>query len=46
MRTRAIEKTGVHTWRVVDIVVAALIAIAGGVIFWAGPRVRRWSPHR
>ena len=23
------------SWRVVDIVVAALIAIAGGVIFWA-----------
>jgi energy-coupling factor transport system substrate-specific component len=33
--TRAIEKTGGHTWRVMDIVVAALIAIAGGVIFWA-----------
>ncbi|CAN7545203.1 hypothetical protein ASF98_14465 [Arthrobacter sp. Leaf337] len=24
-----------YTWRVVDIVVAALIAVAGGVIFWA-----------
>ena len=24
-----------HNWRVVDIVVAALIAVAGGVIFWA-----------
>lgn len=24
-----------HSWRVVDIVVAALIAVAGGVIFWA-----------
>ena len=24
-----------YSWRVVDIVVAALIAIAGGVIFWA-----------
>ena len=27
--------TGRHNWRVVDIVVAALIAVAGGVIFWA-----------
>ncbi|NKX55237.1 ECF transporter S component [Arthrobacter mobilis] len=27
-------RTGYH-WRVVDIVVAALIAVAGGVIFWA-----------
>ena len=27
--------TGKYTWRVVDIVVAALIAVAGGVIFWA-----------
>jgi energy-coupling factor transport system substrate-specific component len=34
MTTAAIKKTG-NTWRVVDIVVAALIAIAGGVIFWA-----------
>lgn len=34
MSTAAIKKTG-YTWRVVDIVVAALIAIAGGVIFWA-----------
>ena len=24
-----------HNWRVVDIVVAALIAVAGGIIFWA-----------
>ena len=24
-----------HNWRVVDIVVAALVAVAGGVIFWA-----------
>ena len=24
-----------YSWRVVDIVVAALIAVAGGVIFWA-----------
>ena len=28
-------KKASYTWRVVDIVVAALIAIAGGVIFWA-----------
>ena len=34
MSTAAIKKTG-YTWRIVDIVVAALIAIAGGVIFWA-----------
>lgn len=34
MTTAAIKNTG-NTWRVVDIVVAALIAIAGGVIFWA-----------
>jgi energy-coupling factor transport system substrate-specific component len=34
MTTAAIKKTS-NTWRVVDIVVAALIAIAGGVIFWA-----------
>ncbi|MET3811382.1 ECF transporter S component [Arthrobacter sp. UYEF3] len=27
--------TGKHSWRVVDIVLAALIAVAGGVIFWA-----------
>ena len=27
--------TGKYNWRVVDIVVAALIAVAGGVIFWA-----------
>ncbi len=32
--TPASSKTG-YTWRVVDIVVAALIAVAGGVIFWA-----------
>lgn len=25
-----------NTWRVVDIVVAAIIAVASGVIFWAG----------
>ena len=34
MTTAATKKTG-NTWRVVDIVVAALIAITGGVIFWA-----------
>ncbi|HJV99312.1 MAG TPA: ECF transporter S component [Arthrobacter sp.] len=34
MTTAAFKKTG-YTWRIVDIVVAALIAIAGGVIFWA-----------
>ncbi|QDG64945.1 MULTISPECIES: ECF transporter S component [unclassified Pseudarthrobacter] len=34
MTTAAIKKPG-NTWRVVDIVVAALIAITGGVIFWA-----------
>ncbi|BAS11405.1 putative HMP/thiamine permease protein YkoE [Arthrobacter sp. Hiyo4] len=34
MTTAAFKKTG-NTWRVVDIVVAALIAITGGVIFWA-----------
>ncbi|MCX6497895.1 MAG: ECF transporter S component [Arthrobacter sp.] len=27
--------TGKRSWRVVDIVLAALIAVAGGVIFWA-----------
>src|SRR6478672_10355718 len=27
--------TGKYSWRVVDIVLAALIAVAGGVIFWA-----------
>ncbi|WP_120520626.1 ECF transporter S component [Arthrobacter celericrescens] len=32
--TPASSKTG-YSWRVVDIVVAALIAVAGGVIFWA-----------
>ncbi|MFJ6028123.1 ECF transporter S component [Pseudarthrobacter sp. NPDC092424] len=35
MATEAIKKTPGKSWRVVDIVVAALIAIAGGVIFWA-----------
>lgn len=25
-----------NKWRVVDIVVAAIIAVASGVIFWAG----------
>jgi energy-coupling factor transport system substrate-specific component len=35
MATTAIKKTTSKSWRVVDIVVAALIAIAGGVIFWA-----------
>ncbi|WP_426997298.1 ECF transporter S component [Pseudarthrobacter sp. N5] len=34
MTTAAIKRTS-YNWRVVDIVVAALIAIAGGVIFWA-----------
>jgi energy-coupling factor transport system substrate-specific component len=34
MTTAGIKRTG-YTWRVVDIVVAALIAVAGGVIFWA-----------
>ncbi|MFP5312110.1 MAG: ECF transporter S component, partial [Actinomycetes bacterium] len=35
MSTTAIKKTTAKSWRVVDIVVAALIAVAGGVIFWA-----------
>lgn len=34
MTTVNVKKTS-YNWRVVDIVVAALIAIAGGVIFWA-----------
>jgi energy-coupling factor transport system substrate-specific component len=34
MTTAGTKKTS-YNWRVVDIVVAALIAIAGGVIFWA-----------
>jgi energy-coupling factor transport system permease protein len=34
MTTVGIKKAS-YTWRVVDIVVAALIAIAGGIIFWA-----------
>ncbi|MFJ4287682.1 ECF transporter S component [Paenarthrobacter nicotinovorans] len=34
MTTVNVKKTS-YGWRVVDIVVAALIAIAGGVIFWA-----------
>ncbi|EMY32533.1 ABC transporter permease [Arthrobacter crystallopoietes BAB-32] len=29
------SRTRKYSWRVVDIVVAALIAVAGGVIFWA-----------
>ena len=33
--TTATTKINTKSWRVVDIVVAALIAIAGGVIFWA-----------
>ncbi|UVJ39251.1 ECF transporter S component [Arthrobacter sp. CJ23] len=33
--TTASFKKASYNWRVVDIVVAALIAIAGGVIFWA-----------
>ena len=32
MTTASVKKTS-YNWRVVDIVVAALIAIAGGVIF-------------
>ena len=35
MSTAAIKKTTSRSWRVVDIVVAALVAITGGVIFWA-----------
>ena len=35
MSTASINKTPSKSWRVVDIVVAALVAIAGGVIFWA-----------
>ena len=35
MATTAIKKPAGKSWRVVDIVVAALIAVAGGVIFWA-----------
>jgi energy-coupling factor transport system substrate-specific component len=35
MATTAVKKITSKSWRVVDIVVAALIAIAGGVIFWA-----------
>ena len=34
MTTASIKKTS-YNWRVADIVVAALIAVAGGVIFWA-----------
>ncbi|MFE4544953.1 ECF transporter S component [Arthrobacter sp. NPDC056727] len=34
MTTASIRKTS-YNWRVADIVVAALIAVAGGVIFWA-----------
>ncbi len=33
--TTAVTKTTKHSWRIVDIVVAALIAVAGGIIFWA-----------
>ena len=35
MATTAVKKPAGKSWRVVDIVVAALIAVAGGVIFWA-----------
>ena len=35
MATTAVKKPASKSWRVVDIVVAALIAVAGGVIFWA-----------
>lgn len=35
MTTTSLKKTAGRSWRVVDIVVAALIAVAGGVIFWA-----------
>ena len=35
MATTAIKKPAGKSWRIVDIVVAALIAVAGGVIFWA-----------
>jgi energy-coupling factor transport system substrate-specific component len=35
MATTVVSKTNRKSWRVVDIVVAALIAVAGGVIFWA-----------
>jgi energy-coupling factor transport system substrate-specific component len=34
MTTATVKKSG-YNWRVADIVVAALIAVAGGVIFWA-----------
>lgn len=34
MKSVAFKKTS-YNWRVVDIVVAALVAVAGGVIFWA-----------
>ena len=43
MTTAAIKKTG-YNWRVADIVVAALIAIAGGVIFWAWSQGANLSP--
>lgn len=33
--TTAVNKNSSRNWRVVDIVVAALIAVAGGVTFWA-----------
>lgn len=35
MSTAAIKKSTTKSWRVVDIVVAALLAITGGIIFWA-----------
>ncbi|NYE95691.1 energy-coupling factor transport system substrate-specific component [Psychromicrobium silvestre] len=33
--TSSISSKPRYTWRVVDIVVAAVVAVAGGVIFWA-----------
>ncbi|CAM3242162.1 Putative HMP/thiamine permease protein YkoE [Arthrobacter ulcerisalmonis] len=35
MSTAVIKKSTTKSWRVVDIVVAALLAITGGIIFWA-----------
>ena len=34
--TEAVAKAN-YKWRVVDIVVAAIIAVASGVIFWGWP---------
>ncbi|MGD6979357.1 MULTISPECIES: ECF transporter S component [Citricoccus] len=34
-RTSAHRTSSRHTWRVVDIVVAAVVAVASGVVFWA-----------